>query len=66
MSTPHISTVTMPDTPLRARKDYPDLLAAVQRAKGKPAPHATIATIAARHRLPVAIVQGLAQREWGK
>ena len=62
----HVAAVVMPAPPLQARKDWPDLLAAVQRAKGNSAPQATLAIIATRFRLPVAVVQGLAGREWAK
>ena len=62
----HVAAVVMPAQPLQARKDWPDLLAAVQRAKGNSAPKATLAIIATRFRLPVAVVQGLAGREWAK
>jgi hypothetical protein len=52
----------MPTEPLEARADWPDLKAAVLRAKAGPAPVASIGIVAARYRLPVAVVQGLAQR----
>jgi hypothetical protein len=59
-----IAAVRMPAEPLEARADWPDLNAAVERANGRPGPQAALAMIAARYRLPVAVVQGLAGRLW--
>ena len=54
--------VVVPPEPLDARPDWPDLLAAVQRAKGAAKPEHALGVIAARFRLPVDAVRGLAGR----
>lgn len=54
---PHAAAVTMPAKPLEDRQDYPDLIAALGRADGSAV---AIGVIAARFRLPCAVVQGLA------
>lgn len=60
----HVAAVRMPDMPLSTRPDWDALQAAVLRAKDLPAPQANLSTIATKHRLPVAVVQGLAGRLW--
>ena len=60
----HKAAVLMPSSPLEARKDWPALKAAVERAQGHSGPVVALGMIAARFRLPVAVVQGLAGRLW--
>ena len=58
----HKAAVRMPSEALQDRADWPDLQAAVERAKRGPAPMASLGMVAARFRLPTAVVQGLAAR----
>lgn len=58
----HIAAVRMPSERLEDRADWPDLKAAVERAKAGPAPVTSLGMVAARFRLPTAVVQGLAQK----
>ena len=53
------AAVTMPEGNVRDRKDFPDIIAAIQRV-GPSA--AGIGQVAARFRLPYAVVSGLAKR----
>lgn len=58
----HTAAITMPTTRLEDRQDYPDLIAALGRSDGSAV---AIGVIAARFRLPCAVVQGLAMRVKG-
>lgn len=56
---PHTAAVRMPATPPSAD---PALMAAIARAKASRGPVVALGQVAARFRLPVAVVQGLAGR----
>ncbi len=57
--TQHVAAVRMPSSAIEGRTDWPQISAAIDKARGSTV---ALGQVAARFRLPYSVVKGLAQR----